>query len=65
MSKLLDLLVARAFRAGMRGNMAWLAVGAAAWLWRRSRARRGPVPVWTEELAPGQAVVITHHVAAS
>lgn len=63
MRKVLDLLVERGFRYGMRGNTVWLAVGAGAWLWRRSRARRDPRPVWTEELAPGQSVVITHHVA--
>jgi len=63
MSKLLDVLVARGMRQGLRGNTPWLAVGAVAWIWRRSRARRGPVPVWSEELAPGQALVITHHVA--
>jgi len=63
MSKLLDLLIARGMRQGLRGSTPWLAAGTLAWLLRRARARRGPVPVWSEELAPGQAVVITHHVA--
>ncbi|HUZ44276.1 MAG TPA: hypothetical protein VMU63_07695 [Acidimicrobiales bacterium] len=63
MSKLIDLLVARGMRQGLRGSTPWLAVGTLAWLWRRSRVRRDPVPVWSEELTPGQAVVITHHVA--
>ena len=60
MRRLLDRLVADGFRRGLRGNSTWLVVGAAAWMLRRVRSQRGPVPVWTEELLPGQAVVISH-----
>lgn len=45
----------------MGGNQVWLVVGAGAWLLHRARERREPRPVWTEELAPGDAVTITHH----
>ena len=38
----------------------WLVVGAAAWMVRRSRSRRDPAPVWTEDLLPGHAVLVTH-----
>lgn len=57
-------MVAQGAKRALRGSPAWVAVTAGAWLWRRSRSRREPRPVWTEDLAPGQAVVITHHVAA-
>ena len=60
MKRLLDPLVANGFRRGLAGNSMWLVVGAAAWMLRRVRSRRGAVPVWTEELLPGQAVLITH-----
>ena len=58
--RLLDLLIVRSRRKSWEGNRAWMAVGAAAWLWRRARSRREPHPVWTEDLAPGQSVLIVH-----
>jgi hypothetical protein len=61
MDKVLDLVIGRAARAGLRGNFLFLGVAGGAWLWRRSRAKRSPSPVWTQDLEPGQAVVVTHH----
>lgn len=61
--RLLEFLIARSRRKAWDGSTAWMAVGALAWLWRRSRARRDPHPVWTEELAPGQSVLIVHEGA--
>lgn len=61
--RILDLLIRRSMRKARQGNGAWMAVGAAAWLWRRARARRIPHPVWTEELGPGQSVLIVHEGA--
>lgn len=58
--RLLDFFILRAWRKAREGSGAWMAVGAAAWLWRRARGRRGPHPVWTEELGPGQSVLIVH-----
>lgn len=60
-SQLLESLARAGLRRGLRGSTGWLAVGGAAWLWRRARAHHAPTPVWTQELAPGQAVLITHH----
>lgn len=61
MRRLLDLLVSQGLRRGRQGSPGWLAVAAAAWLWRRSRGRRtGGVTVWSEELAPGETVLISH-----
>ena len=59
-ARLLDLLVVQGFRRGRRGSPAWLAVGAGAWLWRRRRRPHHPVAVWSEELKPGESVVVTH-----
>lgn len=59
--RVLDLLVANGLRRGLRGNTAWLAIGAGAWLVRRAAAGgKDPRPVWTEDLEPGQTVTIAH-----
>lgn len=60
--KALDLLVGRAMRRGRRGDPVWLAVGAAAWMVRRSR-RREPV-VWQGSLKPGDRLLISSRDAA-
>lgn len=60
MKRVLDLLVAKGFRRGRAGSSLWLVVGTAAWMLRRVRSRRDPAPVWTEDLGPGQALLITH-----
>lgn len=60
MRKLLDLLVANGLRRGRAGNTAWLVVGAAAWMLRRARSHRMPEPVYTEDLEPGESLLITH-----
>lgn len=58
--RLLELVIARSRRKAWEGSAGWLAAGAAAWLWRRSRARRDPHPVWSEDLRPGESVLIVH-----
>jgi hypothetical protein len=63
-ARLLTFVIARSRRKAWEGSATWMAVGTAAWLWRRARSRHDPHPVWTEELAPGQSLVITHEPAA-
>ncbi|HET6964042.1 MAG TPA: hypothetical protein VFH58_04665 [Acidimicrobiales bacterium] len=58
--RLIEFLLARSRRNAWKGSRTWMAVGALSWLWRRYRSRRDPHPVWTEELAPGQSVLIVH-----
>lgn len=58
MDRLLATLVTRAFRRGLGGEPLWIAVGAAAWLARRSR-RRGDEVVWRGRVEPGQRLVVT------
>ena len=62
-ARLLEFVIARSRRRAWEGSTTWMAVGAVAWLWRRTRSRRDPHPVWTEELSPGQSLVITHEPA--
>ena len=60
--RLLQVVLARSRRKAWQGSRAWMAVGILAWLWQRARSRREPHPVWTEELAPGQSLLIVHEV---
>lgn len=63
MESLLAALRAMGWRRGVRGgSQVWTAIGLLAWLAHRARRKRGPQPVWTSDLAPGEAVTITHHV---
>jgi len=57
MDRVLRLLVSRAARRGLAGEPVWLAVAAAAWLVRRTRARGAPV-VWRGKVGPGERLEI-------
>ena len=51
------------FNGILGGSRKWLILGGAAWVLhyaRRIFLGSGPVPVYTEELAPGEKLVITH-----
>ena len=62
MGALIAALRRTGWRRGVRGgSQVWTAVGILAWFVNRARRRRGPHPVWTAELGPGEAVTITHH----
>ena len=58
MDGLLSRLVSRAMRRGLAGEPVWLAVGVAAWLVRRARAK-SPEPVWSGRVSPGDRLVVT------
>ena len=56
--RFVDLLLARSLRRAWRGQPVWLAVGAAAWLVRRSR-RNDRALLWSGTVAEGQRLVVT------
>lgn len=58
MDAILDALTSRSWRRGLHGQPMWLAVGAAAWLVRRSRRSAGRV-LWSGPVAEGQRLVVT------
>ncbi|HZU72562.1 MAG TPA: hypothetical protein VE990_07295 [Acidimicrobiales bacterium] len=59
--RLLRLLRTVGWARGVRrGQPVWLVLGLAAWLYGRARSKRGPQPVYTEDLSPGESVVISH-----
>lgn len=58
LDRLTRTLVRRGFREGLlKGNTAWLAAGAAAWLVRYLMKKREP-EVIVERLAPGERIVV-------
>lgn len=62
MSGLFDWLVRTGWRRGVfGGSQIWLVAGLAAFLARRVRNQRKPHTVFLEDLAPGDAITITHH----
>ncbi|HET9732901.1 MAG TPA: hypothetical protein VFP54_09530 [Acidimicrobiales bacterium] len=61
LDRILSALAGAGWTKGFRGgNQLWLAAGLAAWMLRRTRSRRGPSPVFTEDLEPGGVITITH-----
>lgn len=59
--RLLKTLLTRGLRRGLGGEPAWLALGAVAWLVRRSRQRRNEV-LWSGRVQAGERLLVRTYV---
>jgi hypothetical protein len=61
MDRLLKTLVTRGLRRGLGGEPAWLALGAVAFMVRRSRRRRNEV-LWSGRVQAGERLLVRTYV---